>query len=332
MQDLLVLHKLVAESVESNEITLEEAEVLYDKMYKEQVDSLILDVYEAFENGDITNDEANAYVTLLTEAVKDKAKGKKPGTVDAIANALKNIPESERKAIEDSMKKVSKVAGNTAEGTVKIINGINDVIKSKKKDVKGLAFKIAKTAKSKVTKESVDDDFDLDAELALFESTDANKRYLDNFKEVTASYKQSMGKIKTLVKSGKYAEAKKEIADAEKKLNKIESEVNKINSDTADDVMAAIGNTLKTGLVASLIFSFIAYLPGIGVSINKETIGAGVIAGLIDTGIKAVRGDDNGKGFNVYKEKVNHAIKKEKDILNNMRAFMDKFEKKFEEK
>lgn len=328
MQDLLVIHKLVTESVENNEITLEEAELLYDKMYKEQVESLILDVYEAFENGDICADETNAYITLLTEAVKgpklSACKGKACDTAGAIADKLKSLPETERKAIEDSIKRVSKVANHTVGSSVKIANAINEVIKSKKKDAINAVGKVAKAAKAKVTKESVDD-FDLDAELALFESTDANKRYLEALKKVTNEYRDNVKEIRKNIRAKDAEKAKKNLASARKDLSDIEREIAKVESDTSDDVMAAIGNTLKQGLIATAIFG-VADAGFTGININDGTIKAGAIVGLINTAIRAVRINDSDKGFNVYKDRLLDAIKKEKSTLDRLETAINKLD------
>ena len=176
MQDLFELHKEVLASVDNGTITVEEAEVLYDEMFEEQVNSLILDVYEAYDEGAITVGECNEYLTTIAEAAKgDKLDKKEEKKID---KELDNVPENERKVIEDSIKKASKetkvkkaaaIAGGAA-ATALALKAIDNGIKDKKrKDVRKDVMKRVRSEKD--VKESADDILDLDAELALFEKS-----------------------------------------------------------------------------------------------------------------------------------------------------------------
>ena len=156
MFELEEIQKILNEKVESGEITIDEANQAYDNMFEEVSSNVIDDLINAFESGLIDDDEYSMYSDILLEAVKsDKLDSNEKKKVE---DEIAGIPEKEKKVIEDSIRKATKEANTSKNHKLEVdkrsktIDGISKIIKSKK-DVK----------------ESVDD-FDLDKELALFES------------------------------------------------------------------------------------------------------------------------------------------------------------------
>ena len=106
MLDLLELHKELTKCLNNGEVTLEEAETIYDNAFNEQADALIIDAYQAFTEECIDSNELNDYIDVISEAVKgDKLNKEDKKKID---NELNDLPEKERKEVEDSIKKASK--------------------------------------------------------------------------------------------------------------------------------------------------------------------------------------------------------------------------------
>lgn len=154
MLDLEAIYKSVDELVANGEVTEADAKIACDNMINEQVNDLILDIYDAFIEGSITDSDANIYLDIALEAVKgDKLSNK---AKDKIDDELKTLPDKERKVVEDSIRKASKEAGNRSVNT-KALSGINEIVKSKKKVVKE-------------SEETIENSMlDIDAELNTFE-------------------------------------------------------------------------------------------------------------------------------------------------------------------
>lgn len=325
MQDLFELHKEVLASVDNGTITVEEAEVLYDEMFEEQVNSLILDVYEAYDEGVITVGECNEYLTTIAEAAKgDKLDKKEEKKID---KELDNVPENERKVIEDSIKKASKeakvkkaaaIAGGAA-ATALALKAIDNGIKAKK---------------HKGTMKKVRSEKDVKESATVYETTAHDSR--EKLKEIRKAYNDAIDKCNKNIRDDKYDDALKCIDDARKQCKLMHDEVAGLDSN--------VGGVIVSGLCEGLISSLKATCVGLGVGMatRNSDIGSGasIGIGIVDT-VKVLYGiiksaERNGtisvSDFNATKAKVIASIDTMDKVLDKKEKYVKDLKEKAEKK
>lgn len=318
MYNLFDLHREIAKELSDNTITESEAELLYDTMFTEQVNDLILDIYESFVDGVISADEANAFISIATEAVEGDKLSK--NEKDKIDNELDNLPANERKVIEDSIKKASKEANNKTVAKVDTLNKIDKVIKNKK---------------DKNVKESLDT-LDLEMQILLeAEETGNNAKYKKILYDLNTDYKKDTISIKNAIKRLNFGEAKSLISDAKSKLDDIEKEIDGLPSEVSSTVLSLAANTVNSSIQATVGIGAILVSPTIAnggsKNISKETAAqtakisaiGGVALGLIDTAKKAVDSKNNSNDYNLYKNNIKKAIDKNREMLDKYQTTVE---------
>jgi hypothetical protein len=307
-------------------------------MFEEQVNSLILDVYEAYDEGVITVGECNEYLTTIAEAAKgDKLDKKEEKKID---KELDNVPENERKAIEDSIKKASKetkvkkaaaIAGGAA-ATALALKALDNGIKAKRrKDV------MKKVRSEKDVKESAEDIMAIEA--MLEELSDdlvlegANTDLADNMKALSREVAEKNKEYRALLKDKKYKEALKVVDEIDKIIDKYAKIIDDIDSDIAETVIGLICHVFIS-TIKSLVVGLAASLAGFGNEAASLTFAYQNIKALYGLAKSVIsKGDISVSDLNMYKQNFKGSIEVMRSISDMKRkAVKAKMEKEKEVK
>ncbi len=299
MYELAKIHQILTEQVENGELTIEQASEAFDTMYEDVTSNVALDIVNAYIEDVITEEEYDTYMNIILEAVNgDKLSKKEEKKAD---KEISNLPKNEKKDVEDSIKKASKEV-DTAKKNMHAIDGVNKIISSKK-------------SAKKAVKES-EDALDIDKELALYETTAADARYL--LHKTQREYKDAIKDCNEHIKDKKYDKALNDIKICKKLCSQMSDEVKDLDSN--------IGGVIVSGICEGLITSLKATGVGLGVGIATQNSdlasGASGAMVLIET-IKVLygivksidkKGDISVSDFNATKAKVIASI----DTMNKM--------------